>query len=64
MMSRTKRIRSSLVVAFVVVLGGLWGVRGAWAFQTETLPQLGKAPLEDVIAAMTLEEKVNLVVGT
>jgi beta-glucosidase len=26
-------------------------------------PQLGKAPLDDVIAAMTLEEKVNIVVG-
>lgn len=27
-------------------------------------PQLGKAPIEDVIAAMTLEEKAHLVVGT
>jgi beta-glucosidase len=26
-------------------------------------PQLGKAPLDDVIAAMTLEEKANIVVG-
>jgi beta-glucosidase len=30
---------------------------------SETLPQLGKDPLSKVIAAMTLEEKVNLVVG-
>jgi len=30
---------------------------------TKTLPQLGKDPLSKVIAAMTLEEKVNLVVG-
>ncbi len=27
-------------------------------------PQLGRAPLDDVIDAMTLEEKVSLVVGT
>lgn len=27
-------------------------------------PQLGKAPIDDVIAAMTLEEKAHLVVGT
>lgn len=30
----------------------------------KSLPQLGKAPLKDVIAAMTLEEKVRLVIGT
>jgi beta-glucosidase len=30
----------------------------------KTLPQLGKDPLSKVIAAMTLEEKVNMVVGT
>jgi beta-glucosidase len=29
----------------------------------QTLPQLGKAPVKNVIAAMTLEEKANLVVG-
>ncbi len=28
------------------------------------VPQLGKSPVEEVIAAMTLEEKVHLVVGT
>ena len=27
-------------------------------------PQLGKAPVQDVIKAMTIEEKVNLVIGT
>jgi len=31
--------------------------------QTNGLPQLGKAPVKDVIAAMTLEEKASLVVG-
>ncbi len=33
-------------------------------FTQNTLPQLGKAPLKQVIAAMTLEEKVHLVIGT
>ncbi len=28
------------------------------------LPQLGKSFIDDVIAAMTLEEKAHLVVGT
>jgi beta-glucosidase len=32
--------------------------------QTKTVPQLGKASLKEVIRAMTLEEKVNLVMGT
>src|SRR5262247_3594865 len=31
--------------------------------QTQKAPQLGKNPLKDVIAAMTLEEKAKLVVG-
>lgn len=31
--------------------------------QTTNAPQLGKAPIKQVIAAMTLEEKVKLVVG-
>jgi beta-glucosidase len=30
---------------------------------SQTLPQLGKAPVKSIIAAMTLEEKANLVVG-
>jgi beta-glucosidase len=33
------------------------------ALSAQTLPQLGKAPLGQVIKAMTLEEKANLVVG-
>ena len=32
--------------------------------KAQELPQLGKAPIKEVIAAMTLEEKVALVVGT
>ena len=31
---------------------------------TPELPQLGKSPMKDVIAAMTTEEKVSLVLGT
>jgi beta-glucosidase len=31
--------------------------------QTQKAPQLGKSPLKDVIAAMTLEEKAKMVVG-
>lgn len=31
--------------------------------QTKDLPQLGKNSIKEVIAAMTLEEKANLVVG-
>ena len=30
----------------------------------EKTPQLGKASIDDVIAAMTLEEKAHLIVGT
>ncbi|MGN1260746.1 MAG: hypothetical protein ACI4UC_06530, partial [Alloprevotella sp.] len=29
-----------------------------------SVPQLGKSSIDDVIAAMTLEEKVHLVIGT
>lgn len=31
---------------------------------SQTLPQLGKDPIEKVVAAMTAEEKVSLLVGT
>ena len=30
----------------------------------QELPKLGKSPTKDVIAALTVEEKVNLVLGT
>lgn len=33
------------------------------AVKAQTLPQLGKNPVPEVVKAMTLEEKVNLVVG-
>jgi len=37
---------------------------GAAAAAAEDLPQLGKSPTRDVVAAMTREEKVSLVIGT
>ena len=38
-------------------------VAQAVSVQAQELPQLGKAPLEEVIKAMTIEEKVDLLVG-
>ncbi len=38
-------------------------ILGVLAKAQTTLPQLGKAPIKEVIAAMTLEEKASLVVG-
>lgn len=32
--------------------------------QGQSLPQLGKAPVEEVVAALTTEEKVDLLIGT
>jgi beta-glucosidase len=45
---------------FVVVLAA---AGASWALGQE-LPQLGKSPTRDVVAAMTREEKVSLVTGT
>jgi beta-glucosidase len=39
-------------------------VAGASLVHASDLPQLGKSPTRDVVAAMTREEKVNLVMGT
>lgn len=49
---------------FAVLVFALVGIGGLWGAQAQEAPQLGQAPLERVIAALTLEEKVNLVVGT
>ncbi|MEN9613122.1 MAG: hypothetical protein RLZZ628_3936, partial [Bacteroidota bacterium] len=35
-----------------------------FAQQAESLPQLGKSPIKEVIKAMTLDEKIKFVVGT
>lgn len=41
----------------IVILGALWACSGQ-------VPQLGKMPVEEVVGAMTLEEKARIVVGT
>ncbi|MCU0398598.1 MAG: glycoside hydrolase family 3 C-terminal domain-containing protein [Cyclobacteriaceae bacterium] len=46
----------ALVLTGQIILSGL-------RVQAQALPQLGKNTIPEVIAAMTLEEKVNLVVG-
>jgi hypothetical protein len=46
-----------------IVLGGAV-LAGLAAAQAQELPQLGKSPTRDVVAALTREEKVNLVTGT
>ncbi len=50
---------------YLTALAGLMVLSVALTgLKAQQLPQLGKAPVKQVIAAMTLEEKVNLVVGT
>lgn len=44
------------------ILGAL-ALLAAGELTAQGLPQLGKAPLDEVIAAMTIEEKINLLVG-
>ncbi|HZX57389.1 MAG TPA: hypothetical protein VFE54_01640, partial [Mucilaginibacter sp.] len=58
-MTLSKKISSG----FLLLLG-ITGISfSAQSQQTKGLPQLGKAPVKEVIAAMTLEEKASLVVG-
>ena len=54
-MNRTQLFKTACL--FLLCLGMQSYVRA------QTAPQLGKAPVKDVIAAMTLEEKAKLVVG-
>ena len=54
-MSRERRLT---ILAAAVVIAGLAGAKA------QTPPQLSEASARDVVAAMTLEEKVGLVVGT
>src|SRR5664279_2463988 len=51
-----KRILISLVLSIAFLLSGI--------SQISVVPKLGKDPVKKVIAAMTLEEKASLVVGT
>ncbi len=61
--SRVMRAVAPLA-AVCLVAGCLAGTARAQAGAGQALPQLGKAPVKDVIAAMTREEKVSLVIGT
>ena len=51
-----KRILISLVMSIAIFISGI--------SQNAVAPKLGKDPVKKVIAAMTLEEKASLVVGT
>ena len=51
-----KRILISLVMSIAIFISGI--------SQNAVAPKLGKDPVKKVIAAMTLEEKAALVVGT
>lgn len=58
--SNYKRLKHISLIAFLVFIHA-----GAIKSQeAHTLPQLGNSPIKEVIAAMTLEEKAALVVGT
>jgi len=55
---------SKKLLASILVLSCITGFSlPARSQQTNGLPQLGKSPVKQVIAAMTLEEKASLVVG-
>jgi beta-glucosidase len=56
---RPKMKRVTFIYCLVTTL-----LLGASGLNGQPLPQLGKSPIDKVIAALTLEEKVALVVGT
>ncbi|WP_163323335.1 beta-glucosidase [Draconibacterium mangrovi] len=53
-----------IIVSVFLISGNLLSFENVYGQNTSNLPQLGKASIEEVIAAMTLEEKAALVVGT
>ncbi|QEC75236.1 beta-glucosidase family protein [Mucilaginibacter ginsenosidivorax] len=53
---KTVQFRQVIAVAFLLV--------GHTAFSQEKLPQLGHAPVSEIIKLMTLEEKASVVAGT
>ena len=53
---KTVPFREVIAIAFLFV--------GEAAFSQEKLPQLGHAPVSDIVKLMTLEEKVSLIAGT
>lgn len=48
----------------IVICGAVAMSIGMSAMAADRLPQFGTDPVEDIVKAMTLEEKVNFVVGT
>jgi len=58
-----KRFKS-IIVSLWLLTGALIQIEYVYGQDTSTLPQLGKSSIKEVIAAMTLEEKAALVVGT
>src|ERR1700761_8102645 len=58
-----KTLKTSLSVAAITVLTA-FSLNTLAQTGEKTLPQLGKNPVKDIVAAMTLEEKAMLVVGT
>jgi beta-glucosidase len=53
---RVVKFRELVAAAFILL--------GQSAFAQERLPQLGKAPIREIVKLMTLEEKASLVTGT
>ena len=53
---KTVQFRQVIAVAFLLV--------GHTAFSQEKLPQLGHAPVSEIVKLMTLEEKASVVAGT
>ncbi|WP_163718505.1 beta-glucosidase [Mangrovibacterium lignilyticum] len=53
-----------ILVILCLLSGNLIPFENVYGQAISNLPQLGKSPIEEVIAAMTLEEKAALVVGT
>src|SRR6516225_9167506 len=51
-------MKKNLLVLFILVISTSVSV-----LKAQSLPQLGKSAIKDVIGAMTLEEKAKLVVG-
>ena len=50
---------------FITALAGMAGMMlSCNTDNTDKIPQLGKAPIDKVVQAMTLEEKVQLLIGT
>jgi len=54
-------VRPSVIA---VLLGTVWTAASSPAARAADPPQLGRSPLRDVVAALTRDEKVGLVMGT